>query len=176
MNDAIKILAATPPPPPIKKSWFANVGKAAARIRELETAAGLPTSKPIWNIVQANRRVQELETLLAQKQHSAPTAAPPRTAPTPVQSNLPSREQQIAIARVLGINVGLTGSEISAAKLWDNIQKEAYQAHVSIPGMDSDAELAKTFWRPDASKITGTARYIRSRLQEKINNVLEGGN
>lgn len=175
LKDSIAILSATEPPP-AWKNGFHSVGKAAARIRELESALGLQAGKPIWNIVRANKKVQELEAQLAQKASGASVArmAPAPAALTPAQSAVPPRAQQIAIAKLLGMDIGITSDSISAVALWSNVEKKAFQAHVRIPGMDSDAELAKTFWRPEAG--TGTARYLRSRAQEEINKILEGGN
>ena len=82
---------------------FDNVRQANARIVELETALGTPTSDPIFNIFRANARVEELEELLALK--TIPPPAAPIAAPAPAaKPELKGRERFAAATKIRGSN------------------------------------------------------------------------
>ena len=80
LKDSIAILAATTPPPPATRKEH-NVGRANARISELEKALGAAHGPPTFNIIRANRRIEHLEGLLAQVK--AGTLAPASVALAP---------------------------------------------------------------------------------------------
>jgi len=71
MKNALEILASTPP-----KIAFHNARDCASRITELESKLGLAASPPTWNISKANRRISELEAIVALVEKSSP---PPET-------------------------------------------------------------------------------------------------
>jgi hypothetical protein len=74
LNDSIKTLAATSP-----KIAFVNVRDCAKRVTELENILGIKPSKPTWNIVRANARIAELESMLTDRT-AAPVPAPTEAA------------------------------------------------------------------------------------------------
>ena len=71
MKNSLEILAETSP-----KIAFVNVRDCAARITELETTLGIEPSKPTWNIVRANRRIAELESIVAERARAVALAKP----------------------------------------------------------------------------------------------------
>jgi hypothetical protein len=71
MKNSLEILGETSP-----KLAFVNVRDCAARITELETTLGSEPSKPTWNIVRANRRIAELESIVAERARAVALTKP----------------------------------------------------------------------------------------------------
>jgi len=63
-------------------------------------------------------------------------------------------------------------SQWSDSEMLIEAERCCFQAHLRFPGMRSDEELSKEFWRRDASTITGSARYLRAVAAEKVRNIL----
>lgn len=70
----INRLAGTPPPPRAGKLRFSRVLEAHAEIERLETLLEISHCKPSMNIIQANLRISELQSLVGRKPRS-PAAA-----------------------------------------------------------------------------------------------------
>jgi hypothetical protein len=87
LNDSLKTLSATPPP--AHRLWkFKTAKTAKVKINELEAILGLPASPLDCNLISANARIRELESLLAHTNASktapaiaAPIVATPAAAP-----------------------------------------------------------------------------------------------
>ena len=115
LADAVKILAATTPPVVSKIQKEHSVGRANARISELETALGVDHGNPTFNILRANRRIEHLENLLAQKNvGTLPPVAPAADASVVAPTIAPVTK---AIATIPAVTtaarpVELTGSNV----------------------------------------------------------------
>ena len=86
LENSIKILTATPPP----ATGLINPRQAYARVIQLETELGIAPSMPILNLVKANARIVELESIRSAKAKLMP--APDNAASAVVAAVIPGTD------------------------------------------------------------------------------------
>jgi len=163
------------------KLKFLNCGKANAEIARLEKQLGLPAGDKIFRIKDANRRVLELEAMLAKTSSSSGVAVRPfsenfaakplvkRTA-APVVSTYPSRPKMLAAVREVLHSASWAENETNA-ELFHACERAAWANHLKIPGMGTDEEMAACgYLRPEKTD-TGSARLIRAMKQDRLNEI-----
>ena len=162
---------------------FNRCREALARIHEMEKKLGLPPGGTIYRILDANRRVAELETMLAltEKSSSSSGAAVNRVFAKnlPDASSVAAHAAPVSSSRSMLLEIveqvfpleSVTRCEgMTVAKLWSHVQKLVWQAGLKLPApfAISDAEMeAKGIWRTDP-KAAGVSRYLRAEAQAKI--------
>jgi hypothetical protein len=153
MKNSLEILAETSP-----KIAFVNVRDCAARVTELETILGIEPSKPTWNIVRANRRIAELESIVAERARAVALAKPVviEKPAAPVVEKF-GRERflasrQVAAVAKVQIDPALTGRARFAAACRVNASQVAAPAPVADAGKKKltgralfNASIAKDF-------------------------------
>jgi hypothetical protein len=159
---------------------YANIGKYNSAINVLLTELNLGVEEPVFNMKTAELRLRNLEKLKAErgiKPAAQPLALAPKPstipAPAPSAPGRPSRSQCVAILKAVSPTVRVP-DEWSDNEVFLETERAAYQSHLRLPGMRTDAELANEYWRQDASKITGSARYLRGQAKDKIASILKG--
>ena len=173
---------------------FNRCREALARIHEMEKKLGLPPGGTIYRILDANRRVAELETMLALTEKSssgaaspvftknfpdappiartaAPASLPPKA--TPDRENLLEIIEQVFPLEAIGRCEGMT-----TGKLLNHVQKLVWQAGLKLPApyaiSDADMESRGVF-RTDP-KAAGVSRYLRAEAQSKIDQLFNTTN
>ena len=180
LENSIAVLAATPPPPARKKAaWlYSNVGKANARIAELEKALSVPHSKPTFNIGRANHRLEILEAELEEKTLAA--AQPPAAAENPpaAAENAPSvtvekfgRARAIAAMKISGNiqpaaaappKTGGYAKFCAAAK----VEKSSFATDAIQAAADSEIPAKQLSTDFQETKLTGRALFHAARKIE----------
>jgi hypothetical protein len=136
LNDALKTLAATPPPAK-KYAWrYLNAGKTTAKIVELEKALGLEHGTPIFNIKKSNERILELEAMLAAKEPAPAVAAVP-VAPVAAAPEISTRKLEIVAGEFFA------GDVMRLAALPENEKRNSlaimfWKNRMTYPGCESD--------------------------------------
>jgi hypothetical protein len=159
LSDSIAVLAATTPP---RSKPIFNVGKANARIRELEGQVGLPPGRDFFNVGKANARVKELERKLTAAAPASP-AAPGRTCLV-VPANYtagPTAPVEIAPATLTALARTIYGTD--AETNFEAQRKQFTQSGLVVPGLTPAA--ANPHYTPP---FVGLARAVRADRQSKI--------
>jgi hypothetical protein len=155
--NSLAVLAATTPP---KRKAIFNVGKANARIKELETQLGLPPGRDFFNVGKANARIRELEAQLSQP---APVAQPaqsvaavqPAAPPAVMSSDTISASTLTALCRAI--------YGIDAETNFEAQRKRLTQSGLVVPGL-TPAAANPHF----TQRFVGIARSVRADRQAKI--------
>lgn len=119
--------------------------------------------------------LKENAPIVSQALHAPQAAAPTRSTPAataPATHGLKRAEHESIIKSVEPLANTSQWSAWSDDEMRLECERCCFQAHVRFPGMRSDEELSKEFWRKDASTITGNARYLRSRAAEKVKAII----
>jgi hypothetical protein len=177
-SDSVAALAKNSPPAPGAMKYF-SLTKCHAAINDFEKQLGLPRGKMIYNINKANARYFELEAILAEKNGRPAMPGPVSVAPAQaanvqaaIQATALSRPQCLAVAKVLGIDLGTSPEKVGDAEVWQRIEKTAFQSCLRVRGMRTDTECAGDYWRKhEPSAITGVERYIRAQAQQAIKEI-----
>jgi hypothetical protein len=159
-----------------KRPWaFHKIKDANREIARLESELGLAPSPPGLSIVQANRRIDELQTLKLTRAAVPSVSRPAIGSPAaPAQAGGLPRAKREAIAVALGMDQFDVKSASDGA-LAENMAKLAFQSYVTFPGCPSDAELSALHWRSQKSRadLTGLDRHMAAMKQTAINNILD---
>jgi hypothetical protein len=158
IEHSLKVLAGTTP-----KNTFRTYREAAEKITSLETALGLPASKPIVNIGRAAARIAELESMVAAK--TAPVVAPvaPEKPATPPAPALHGRARFNAsttkdIAKIASPAKSTPQSHLTGAALFSASSAADVRAVAPIRTIAPDADGEK--------KLTGRAKFNAAVVKE----------
>lgn len=144
MKNSLEILASTPP-----KIAFRNARDCASRITELESKLGLAASPPIWNISKANRRIAELESMVAAR--STPAApAVVALAVEPVAEKF-GRERFCA---------SVTADAARKPKSQNHPEKHGRERFSADVRVDSTPQILSAKLNPVLAGLTGRARFV----------------
>ena len=159
---------------------FMNVGKANARISQLEKQLGLPVGDKILKLKSANQRIAELEGLAQKTSSSGAAASPvyakdlpdaPPIARTAAPVLYPSRPKMLAAVREVLHSASWATESESTAELFHACERAAWANHLKIPGMGTDEEMAACgYLRPEKTD-GGSARLIRAMKQDRLNEI-----
>lgn len=114
MKKSLEVLAGASP-----KITYRTFASAAAKIKTLEATLGLPPGKPTWNVLRANARIAELESMAAARATTASIQTPAAASVAPAvfvpDPNL-SADAQIAAAIVAGVATNPAGQRLRAQR------------------------------------------------------------
>ncbi len=138
-QETITALAASAPPrrAGLKKLTHHNIGEANTRIASLEKSLGLEPGKRIFGIVNANARIEQLESILAQSGKGT-TVTPATTTTTANTLHTPVAPKVSVSTATLGRIACLLWPSWAAVNDRAALATSFWKARLTYPGCEGD--------------------------------------